>query len=216
MPSTFQQPSNFTSLYIDSVNTFLKIQQTIDNIYYYTLINQLYLLYILQPSGSQQSIYSKITCINASHKLLTQKIAIYTFNPVATCSYIADFIALIAGITLMLAHIMSHYYNKIDNLLIHQQLSNCTTMEQALKYIKSMSKLQDNILAAKCGLLLQDLLAVEANATQGQNHRAHILQETNREQGNKYIFNTLCNIHTPLLLIYIYTIKLYIKIAYPK
>jgi hypothetical protein len=186
MPSTFWQPSNFAGLHMDSMDAFLETRRTMDNMFYYTLVNQLHLPYLLWPSHSHQSIYSRIACVNASRELLNREIAVRTFNPITACSRIGDFMALIAGMTLMLAHIVSHCHKEIDNLLLHQRLNDRATVERALECMKSMSELRDDVLAAKCALLLQDLLAVEADAAQGQSYRAHTLQGTNGAQGDDH------------------------------
>jgi hypothetical protein len=86
-----------------------------------------------------------------------------------------DFMALIAGMTLILAHIVSHCDREVDNLLVHQRLGDRATVERALECMKSMSEVRENVLAAKCATLLKHLLAAEAHAAQGQVYCPHNL-----------------------------------------
>jgi hypothetical protein len=192
MPSTFWRPLSFAGLEVDSVEAFFEIRRTLDYMCYYTVVNQLHLPYILCPSHSSQSIYSRIACVNASREVLTREIAIRTFNPVATCSRMGDFMALIAGMTLMLVHLVSHCQETTGNLLAHQRLSDRATVERALECMKSMSELRDDALAARCAVLLRDLLAVEADAAQGHTYRAHALERINddgKDSPNTLIIN---------------------------
>jgi hypothetical protein len=184
MPSTFWRPPSFAGLEVNSVEAFFEIRRTLEYMCYHTAVNQLHLPYILCPGHSSQSMYSRIACVNASREILTREIAIRAFNPVATCSRMGDFMALIAGMTLMLVHLVSHCQENTGNLLAHQRLSDRVTVERALECMKSMSELHDDALAAKCAVLLRDLLAVEADAAQDHTYRAHALERVNDDDRN--------------------------------
>jgi len=119
-----------------------------------------------------------MACVNASREILTRQIAIRTFNSTTPFCRMADFVALVAGLTLMLAHIVCHCHKETDNLLIHQRLGDRATVERTLECMQSMSELRDDVLAAKCATLLKDLLVVEADAAQNQSYRAHKMQWT--------------------------------------
>ncbi|KAF2877615.1 hypothetical protein BDV95DRAFT_153448 [Massariosphaeria phaeospora] len=173
MPSTIWRPLSFAGLEVDSVEAFFEIRRTLDYMCYYTVVNQLHLPYILCPGHSSQSIYSRLACANASREILTREIAIRTFNPVATCSRMGNFMALIAGMTLMLVHLVSHCQKTTGNLLAHQRLSDRATVERALECMKSMSEL------AKCAVLLRDLLEFEADAAQCHTYRMDALEQIN-------------------------------------
>lgn len=176
VPSGFWRPPDFARLQRDSADAFLENRRAADHMFYYTVVNQLHLPYMLWPNHSPQSIYSRIACVSASREILTREIAMRTFNPITACSRMGDFMALIAGMTLMLAHIVSHCHNETDNLLMHQRSSDRAIVERALDCMKTMSELQDDVLAAKCAILLKDLLAVEADAAQAQRDCGHELQ----------------------------------------
>jgi len=182
MPSTFWRPLNFAGLETDSVDAFFETRRSWAHMCYYTLLNQLHLPYMLCPSNSPQTVYNRIACVNASREILNREIAVRTFNPITACCRMGDFMALIAGMTLILAHIVSHHRKDMDNLLVHQRLGDRATVERALECMKSMSELRGDVLATKCAALLKDLLAVEADASQVQSpHGAHEQEGTNHD-----------------------------------
>ncbi|KAF4954534.1 hypothetical protein FSARC_12097 [Fusarium sarcochroum] len=176
LPSSFWQPSSFSGLEIDSMDAFFQVRKTMDYMCYYTVVNQLHLPYILCPDN-----YSRMACVNASREVLSREIAIRTFNPVATCSRMGDFLALIAGMTLILVHLVSHCQETTSNLLVHQRLSDRAIVERALECMESMSDLRHDVFAAKCAVLLKDLLVVEADAAQGHIYRAQGVQDMDEE-----------------------------------
>ncbi|KAI3576724.1 hypothetical protein IWW34DRAFT_881290 [Fusarium oxysporum f. sp. albedinis] len=172
LPSTFWQPPSFSGLDIDSIDGFLQVRKTMDYMCYYTVVNQLHLPYILCPNN-----YSRMACVNASREVLSREIAIRTFNPVATCSRMGDFLALMAGMTLILVHLVSHCQETTSTLLVHQRLSDRAIVERALECMESMSELRYHVLA----VLLRDLLAVEADATKGHIYRAQGVEYIDEE-----------------------------------
>ena len=129
---------------------------------YYIMVIQLHLPHMLCPSSAKHP-YSKIACVNAAREVVTREISLRTFNPVTAVHRMSDFLALIAGMTLMLAHATSHCGSGTENLLVHQRLSDRAMVERALECCKDMS-LQQDVLAARCAVVLQDLLAIEAEA----------------------------------------------------
>jgi len=172
MPSRFWRPPAFAGLEIDSVDAFWETRRTWDQMCYYTLVNQLHLPFMLCPSHAPENVYSRIACVNASREILLRQIAIRTFNSISACCRMGDFLALIAGMTLVLAHLVSHGHKETENLLAHQRLADRATVERTLESMKSMSELHKDVLAAKCAALLKDLLVVEADAARAQNYRA--------------------------------------------
>ncbi|KAL5336876.1 hypothetical protein BJX70DRAFT_371373 [Aspergillus crustosus] len=167
LPAAFWRPLSFANLEPDSAAAFWETRRAWDHMCYYTLVNQLHLPFILCPSHEPYVIYSRLACVNASREILTREIAIRTFNPMTACSRISDFLALVAGMTLILSHLISHSRKEDEKLLIHQRLGDRATVEQALECMKSMSEVHEDVLAARCATLLKDLLDIEANAARG-------------------------------------------------
>lgn len=158
----FWRPLHFAGLKVDSAGAFWETRRAWDHIFYYSLVTQLHLPYMLNPKHASQGIYSRIACASASREVLIRQIAIRTFNPVTAGCRMGDFVALIAGMTLMIAHILGHCNKGTDNLLIHQRAGDRATVERALECMTSMSELHEDALAAKCAALLKDLLDIEA------------------------------------------------------
>lgn len=173
IPSTFWRPSNFAGLEMGSVDTFWESQRAWDLMLYFTLLNQLHLPYMLHSSDASQIVYSRIACVNASREVLTREIAMRTFSTITACGRMGDFMALIAGMTLILAHLMCNCDNEMDNLFAHQRSTDRAIVERALECMRSMSEVSEDLLAAKCAALLKHLLAIEADSAQGKSYHAH-------------------------------------------
>lgn len=171
LPSEFWQPLALSSLGNDSMDAAREIRLAWDQMWYYTLVNQLHLPYLMSPNHASQMVYSQIACVNASREVLSRQITVRTLNQNTACSRMGDFLALIAGMTLMLAHAVSHCQKPqkpSDSPLTHQRLSDRATVQRALDCMNSMSGLHEDVLAVKCASLLKDLLAIEAAAAEGK------------------------------------------------
>jgi hypothetical protein len=168
LPPTFWRPAEFAGLTSDSLDTFDEIRRVFDHSSYYTLIIQLHMPHMLCPTQSTQRMYSKMACVNASREILTRQIALRTFNPVTACCRMNDCMALIAGMTLMLAHATSHCDEAAGNVLAHQRLGDRAMVQRALECITFVSELQEDQLAVRCASLLKDLLIIEEGAARKQ------------------------------------------------
>lgn len=173
LPAKFWGPPNFAGLEKDSPEAFWECIRVRDQMFHYTILNQLHLPLLLCPDAERKHEYSKVTCVTSSREILTRFVAYRTFNRIPTNCRLADFMALVAGITLILAHLYSHRNKETGNLLAHQRLGDRATVEQALENMEVSSKLNEDMLAARCARLLQDLLAVEAGASQGRAESYH-------------------------------------------
>jgi hypothetical protein len=179
IPSKLWRPPNFAGLEEDSIERFEEYMRVKDQIFHYTLLNQLHLPYLLCPSAERTNEYSRITCVSASREIMTRFIAFRTYIPVPACCRIADFLALVAGMTLIFAHLHSYCGKDKDNLLAHQRLGDRATVEQALENMEVVSKQNEDILAARCAKLLRHLLHIEDDAARGQKYRAERVQWNN-------------------------------------
>ncbi|KAL3464831.1 hypothetical protein BJX64DRAFT_253834 [Aspergillus heterothallicus] len=167
LPPAFWRPVAFSGLEPDTVEAFLETRRAWDQMCYYTLVNQLHLPYMLCPSHGPGVIYSRTACVNASREIVARQIAFRNFNPITSCSRMGDFLALIACMSLILAHLVSHSQDPAENNLVYQRLSDRATVEQALECMKCMSELHEDVLAARCAAMLKDLLAIEEGASRG-------------------------------------------------
>jgi hypothetical protein len=171
MPPTFWRPSDFTGLARDSLEAFNEIRRALDHGRYYSLVIQLHLPHMLCPSHGSQRMYSKIACVNASREVLNRHIGLQSFEPVVSRCRMIDFPALIAGLTLMLAHVISHCAHAKENLFAHQRLSDRAMVERTLESMQFVSELHQETLMVKCTKLLTELLAIEQDAASEQNRR---------------------------------------------
>lgn len=178
MPPSFWRPTDFTGLQRDSAEAFHEARRAFDHMCYYTSVIQLHLPHMLCPSDASQRTYSKMACVNASREILVREIALRTFNPIRACCRMSDFLALIAGMTLVLAHAVSHC-GQAENLLQHSRLGDRATVARALECMRSMPELREDMLAVKCAALLKDLLAIEAAAADQSNYAVDVTRETN-------------------------------------
>ncbi|OQE40215.1 hypothetical protein PENCOP_c006G06609 [Penicillium coprophilum] len=166
-PPAFWRPLQFAGLEVNSVDAFCETRRAWDHIFYYSLVNQLHLPYMLNPRHISQRVYSRIACASASREVLIRQIAIRTFNPITAGCRMSDFVALIAGMTLMLAHILSHCNKGTENLLIHHRVGDRAAVKRALECMESMLELHEDSLTSKCATLLNNLLDFEAGSTEG-------------------------------------------------
>lgn len=182
IPAKFWAPPNFAGLDKDSPEALEEAMRVRAQMVHYTILNQLHLPLLLCPGNDRKNEYSKITCVSSSREILTRFVAFRTFNRISAYCRLADFLALVAGMTLILAHIYSHRNKENGNFLAHQRLGDRATVEQALENMELSSELKDDMLGARCANLLQHLLHVEANAAREQISGADKVQRTEGSQ----------------------------------
>lgn len=170
MPQSFWRPSDFQGLVRDSSESSDEIRRALDHGRYYNLVIQLHLPHMLCPSHDSQRMYSKIACVNASREVLNRHIALQSFQPAVSRCRMIDFPALIAGMTLMLAHAISHCGKESDNMFAHQRLSDRAMVKRALGSMEFVSELHQETLIVRCARLLTELLAIEEDATREHRH----------------------------------------------
>lgn len=106
---------------------------------------------------------------NCCREVLSRFMAYLMYSP-APGSRTADFLALVAGMTLVFVHLHSYCDEKRDNLLAHQRLGDRAIVEQALENMEVVSK--QDMLAGKCARLLHHLLLIEEDAAQVHTYKA--------------------------------------------
>ncbi|KAK4941627.1 hypothetical protein LTR10_018504 [Elasticomyces elasticus] len=163
LPADFWRPPDFTGIDLNSDEAFRETMRIRDQVTHYTLLNQLHLPFLMCPNRCEIE-YCRTSCMYASREVLTRFIAFRSMNNSWSCCRLADYLALVAGMTLMISHLDSHRYKGEDNLLAHQRLADRATVEQALKIMKLNSEVHEDMLSAKCACLLQNLLRIEAAA----------------------------------------------------
>ncbi|KAL8781977.1 MAG: hypothetical protein Q9213_005761 [Squamulea squamosa] len=172
MPASFWRPANFHKLTPGSPDTLLETVRLAAQVYYYGLLIQLHLPYILRNGDNIEHEYSKITCMNASREIITRFIAHRSFNPMSSCSRPVDFFALLASMTLLLTHLDTHRHREATNLLAHQRLSDRAMLDQALERMDVISNFNKDVITEKSAILIRRLLDIEADAAEGSSYTA--------------------------------------------
>lgn len=177
MPASFWRPANFYGFTPGSPETLLEILRLAAQVYYYGILIQLHLPYMMHGiSDNSEHEYSKITCVNASREILIRFIAHRTFNPMSSCSRPVDFFALLAAMTLLLAHIDAHHHQVATNFLAHQRLSDRALLDQSLDRMEVISDLNKDAITDKSAKLLRRLLHIEADAAEGSRYSARSIR----------------------------------------
>ncbi|KAI1736668.1 hypothetical protein F4680DRAFT_253649 [Xylaria scruposa] len=172
MPASFWRPANFQNLTPGSPETLLETMRLGAQVYYYGLLVQLHLPYTMRLQDNTVHDYSKITCISSSREIMMRFVTHRTFNPLSSCSRPVDFFALLAGMTLLLAHLDTHHHQEATNLMVHQRLTDRALLSQALDKMDVVSKANKDVITEKSASLLRRLLAIEADAADGNSYIA--------------------------------------------
>lgn len=151
--------SNPQALFWDTRRLFAQVL-------HYNLLNQLHLPYMLRSSSANRKHeYSLMACVNASREMLSRFITLRSFNGVAYSCRTIDFIALMAAMTLLLAHLDSHG-SETENLLAHQYHSDRAMIELVKENMQELNRVRSDALSAQIAGWLARLLAIEAEAAE--------------------------------------------------
>ncbi|KAK6076312.1 C6 zinc finger domain-containing protein [Seiridium cupressi] len=184
MPASFWRPASFHNLRPGSPDTLLETVRLSAQVYYYGLLIQLHLPYMMQTGDSIEHEYSKITCVNASRDIMTRFIAHRTFNPMSSCSRPVDFFALLAAMTLLLAHLDAHQHGEATNFLAHQRPSDRAMLDQALDQMTS--DIHKNLMTEHSAKLIRQLLSIEADAADGSSYTARsVIGDADTQEGKE-------------------------------
>ncbi|KAJ5263522.1 hypothetical protein N7478_011127 [Penicillium angulare] len=167
MPSKWWLVPTLDGTTDDPQALFLDMGRLFSQLYHYNLLNQLHLPYMLRSSFERKYEYSRMTCVNASREVLLRFIAFRGQNKTNFCCRTVDFFALMAAITLLLAHLDSHRFSQTSNLLAHQYLSDRAMIEQAQVNMEEISQINGDALSAQSASLLHKLLAIDSETAGG-------------------------------------------------
>ncbi|KAL5044199.1 hypothetical protein BDW71DRAFT_216013 [Aspergillus fruticulosus] len=147
---------------------FWDTRRLVLQICHYNLLNQLHLPYMLRPSSAESKYeYSRITCVNASREVLSRYNSLRSFNRIAYSCRTVDFLALMAAMALLLAHMDSHR-DGAENLLANQYLADRGMIEQVQEHMSEINRLNSDELSAQSADLLKALLAVDMEKGNGR------------------------------------------------
>lgn len=214
LPSKWWLPPNLDNVASsDSTALFWDTRRLFAQVIHYNILNQLFLPYMLHCSSAaeQSRDYFKLTCVNASREVLSRFITLRSFNRIAyswNCR-IVDFLALMAALTLLLAHLDSRRSpGKGHNLFAHQYLTDRAMIEQAQEHMEEVNLLNPaDAFSAQSADLLRQLLALEHETADGQINSAErvSVHETIRKENMQSTQDeAMVSVHIP----YFGTIKI--------
>ncbi|KAF4614345.1 hypothetical protein G7Y89_g15392 [Cudoniella acicularis] len=183
LPGKWWLVPNLAVTTTDSQALFWNTRRLFAQIIHYNLLNQLHLPYMLRSSSTERKYeYSLIACVNASREMLSRFIILRTFNGIAYSCRTVDFLALMAAMTLLLAHLDSPL-SEAENLLAHQYHSDRAMIEQVQENMEQVNRLNSDALSAKSANLLRRLLTIEVETANGTSLGAKgvSVQETGTE-----------------------------------
>ncbi|CAG8295133.1 unnamed protein product [Penicillium olsonii] len=155
---------------------FWKMRRLFHQLYHYNLLVQLHLPYMINSSTDKDFNYSRIACVNAAREVLSRFLAFRNFNKFAFSCRTYDFFGLMAGLTLLIAHLDSHRRTAAiaasspvqtmtpEDLLAHQRPSDLALVEQIQESMVHSSQLHGDALNTQSARLLKRLMNIEAQA----------------------------------------------------
>ena len=170
LPSKWWLTPNLGIALTDPQALFWNTRRMFAQVLHYNLLNQLHLPHMLRSSSADRKYeFSRITCVNASREVLSRFIALRSFNGIAYSCRTVDFLALMAAMTLLLAHLDSHS-SEAENLLAHQYQSDRAMIEQVQENMKEVNRINSDILSAQSANLLRRLLTIEVETADSYPH----------------------------------------------
>ncbi|KAI4650777.1 hypothetical protein J4E93_003134 [Alternaria ventricosa] len=171
VPDKYWLAPSFTGLQPNARETFEELMRLRSQIYQYNLLHLLHLPFLIRcATGSDFHMYAKITCINAAREILTRFVAFHNFRPISTQScHTADFFALMAGMTILIAHIDSRRWTD-QSFLVHQRPGDRAMVEQLVEKLALVETQTKDPLTGKSAEQLRNLLLIESDAARGFSH----------------------------------------------
>ncbi|KAL1798643.1 hypothetical protein ACET3X_002680 [Alternaria dauci] len=183
LPDKYWLAPSFTRLQpTTKEDTSKELMRLRDQLYQYNLLHLLHLPFLIHcGKESDYHMYAKITCINAARDVLTRFVAYQNFRPIsAQSSHTADFFALMAGMTILIAHIDScHWQN--NNFLVHQRPGDRAMIEQLVEKLEHVAAQSKESLTGKSAEQLRSLLEIEGDAARGSRHTGESTVDRLRE-----------------------------------
>ncbi|KAJ6128201.1 hypothetical protein N7471_009418 [Penicillium samsonianum] len=168
LPSKWWLTPKLDSASTDLQAVFWDMRRLVLQICHYNLLNQLHLPYMLRPSSAEnKNEYSRITCVTASREVLSRYNSLRSFNRIAYSCRTVDFLALMAAMALLLAHLDGHC-DGAENLLANQYLSDRGMIEQMQEHMIEINRLNSDELSAQSADLLKALLAIDLEKGHGR------------------------------------------------
>lgn len=161
----------------DDAQGFAETIRLTNQLFHHFLIIQLHLPYMLRSTTSSKQRDSMTNCVNSSREVMVRFVSFRSIQSVAFYCRAIDFFALIASMTLLLAHIDSHQNNE-GKSLAHQRPSDRALIEQAMEYMDDFNKSSQDILSKRSADVIRNLMEVENQAFSKHSSTAEAERDT--------------------------------------
>jgi hypothetical protein len=175
IPSQWWLPPNLAESSKNPVKLFWDMRRLIIQMLHHDLRTQLNVPYMLArgEADKQRPEMARLACVHSSREVLSRFILLRDFNQTVSSCRFANFLGLMAAITLVLAHLGSSgrrdhlqtpdvISSQVDSLLSHQAPGDRAMMEQALETMRSMDRSSGDTLCAQSANILRRLLDLQA------------------------------------------------------
>ncbi|CAI0645561.1 unnamed protein product [Colletotrichum noveboracense] len=178
MPPRWWTLPKFTSLGSKPLTSVTESLRLCGQIFHSFLLVQLHLPVMLRSSPSGAASTSRIACVDASREILSRFVTMRSAIGVCSIPDAADFFALIAAMTLLLAHIDARRRDGGNDVLAHQRHTDRDKVEETLELMREGSSTSTDMLAMKSADVLVRLLGIEAHAARGSTSTAGLTMGT--------------------------------------
>ncbi|KAF2824719.1 hypothetical protein CC86DRAFT_295670 [Ophiobolus disseminans] len=174
-PSHWWLAPNLSESAKSSVTLFWDMRRLMIQMLHHDLRTQINVPHMLARGDGdrQRSEMARIACAHSSREVLSRFVLLRDVNQSVFSCRFANFLALMAAITLVLAHIGGSSYRshaqtqdefslQVDSLLSHQAPSDRAMMEQALETMRSVGHSSGDTLSAQSADVLHRLLEIQA------------------------------------------------------
>ncbi|KAJ3528441.1 hypothetical protein NM208_g10197 [Fusarium decemcellulare] len=185
MPASFWRTAEFHHDMPGSPNALLETLRLAAQVYYFGLLIQLHLPYMMRGGDRTEHQYSRMTCVNASRETMARFIAHRNFNPMSSCSRPVDFFALLAAMSLLLAHLGAHHNPGATSVLAHQRSGDRAMLGQAVERMDAISSVNNDAITEKSAMLIRKLLNIEADASEGISYTTSLGGDVAQEGDNE-------------------------------
>ncbi|CAG9985602.1 unnamed protein product [Clonostachys byssicola] len=174
MPEEFWISPRFVGVSVGSEDEFWAMARVSAQMFYFNLVTQLHLPYLLLFDPDPKYDYSRIACMSASRELLTRFLASHQFRSAGACHRALGFLALVGSMALLLGHVDSRLHPKITSVFAHQRRSDRAMIECMLQAAEDVRGSEGRLLDEKNEQALRRLLVVEEDFFKGRNYTVRI------------------------------------------
>jgi hypothetical protein len=137
------------------------------NICFQSMVIQLHLPYMLFASDESRRNYSTVATVSACRDVLFRHIELKNVETIHPCCNMADFMACLAALAVLTAHLIGRSMSHSHNMLALQRANDRMSIEHALDMMDRPSYEANGSLVAQCISAIRSLLRlISANASQ--------------------------------------------------